>query len=461
MPPPDIDLVALGPRVAGAILLARDEKAPDNRGAGSIDPTEINNNAIFALFGIIGAAFVLVGIWFFFWAKNGGFYFQEDDWDDYKSTVLRRKGPNGTLLSGATPTTNLGGGSIYKDVHEDDGATTVSGLTGITGITPGASDVGGRERHRRRKEVREKKRREKERERERRRAQKSGRHVGEDGILVDEEAEKQAEEQLRAYRDEDAARVGGLNVQSEGSTWDGSTIPSSSVISDDTLSNQQAKPTREASKSRSQKKAGHSEVSASTGYYTTGTESEITATTEATESIVPITKVENPTKARTAGIRKVYSTADRNNRREQERMRAEARRLQSKGRQAASRRDFSWQKAGQPRLDGPSQPALLPAGGITPVAEEGQSMLGTERESHVRFADQDGLASEIYSDTGTKMYHHPIPELSGSSVSGSAVSGSGDGSTVSSAYVDDRRKQRRAERAGERSSGYRREKRRA
>lgn len=33
---------------------------------GIIHPGDINNNAMFALFGIIGAAFVCLGIWFFF-----------------------------------------------------------------------------------------------------------------------------------------------------------------------------------------------------------------------------------------------------------------------------------------------------------------------------------------------------------------------------------------------------------
>lgn len=62
---------------------------------------------------------VLAGIWFFFWAKNGGFRFKKNDWDDYKSTVLRRKGPNGTTLSGATKSTRLGGGSIVAEGNMD------------------------------------------------------------------------------------------------------------------------------------------------------------------------------------------------------------------------------------------------------------------------------------------------------------------------------------------------------
>ncbi|KAJ5533055.1 hypothetical protein N7494_009607 [Penicillium frequentans] len=60
-------------------------------GQGTIDPHSIKMQGLLALFAIIGAAFVLGGIWFFFWAKNGGFHWRKTDWDDYKSTVLRRK----------------------------------------------------------------------------------------------------------------------------------------------------------------------------------------------------------------------------------------------------------------------------------------------------------------------------------------------------------------------------------
>ena len=96
-----------------AYLKARDAPANQyNPGAGMISPTSISNNGIFALFGILAAGLVLSSIWFFFWAKNGGFHFRKGDWEDYKTTVLRRKGPNGTTLSGATKSTKLGDGSV-------------------------------------------------------------------------------------------------------------------------------------------------------------------------------------------------------------------------------------------------------------------------------------------------------------------------------------------------------------
>ena len=88
-------------------------------GAGAYNPRDINNKGFFALFALLGVAMVLAAIWFFFIAKNGGFHFRKGDWEDYKSTVLRRKGPDGKTLSGATKTTVLGGGSVVGARNSD------------------------------------------------------------------------------------------------------------------------------------------------------------------------------------------------------------------------------------------------------------------------------------------------------------------------------------------------------
>ncbi|KAL2162827.1 hypothetical protein VTH06DRAFT_6663 [Thermothelomyces fergusii] len=314
------DVASLGPLAARSILLGRDEsKEHHDPEAGILHPQEINNNAVFAVFGLLGAAFVIGGIWFFFWAKNGGFYFKKGDWEDYKSTVLRRKvGPNGTIYSDATPSTVLGGGSVYKDVDDgvthtgDDVTTVVSGTTGITGITGGVSDISGREKRRKKREQkeREKERRREEKAREKEERRKSRRRVNADGIIIDEEAEKEAQEQLRSYRNEKPARVGGINAETDGSTWDGSTNPSWSTVS-----------------------PSHAD-GADMGSTVT---SELMSNRERT----PTKKEVNE---RAGRIRKVYSTADKTAMRENERLRAEARRLQEKGREAASRpkREFSF-----------------------------------------------------------------------------------------------------------------------
>ncbi|CAK7210069.1 hypothetical protein SEUCBS140593_000704 [Sporothrix eucalyptigena] len=401
-----------GPLAARAILLARDTATAAVDKTGITPPTSINNNGIFALFGILGAAICVAMIWFFFWAKNGGFHFSNNDWDDYKSTVLRRRGPNGTILSNATPSTNLGGGSIYKDVDDNSTEDTrtvitgVSGSTDMTGITGGVSDFLGREKRRKKREQRdrEKERRREEKSNEKLRKKKDGksrssRKVNEDGILVDEMAEAEAQAHLRDYRHEKAARVGGINKASDGSTWDGSNPSHSSV----------------------------------------GTESTVTSELMANREHTP---TNTPKKSSHGGIRKVYSTADRNAAREQERVRSEARRLQDRGRashsyQAAAassggRRDFSWQHG---------EDASTPLRQI----EEGESTrLEDDGRSHVPGAWSD--AGQTESDLGTKSYRHIIPGISAPSTyegSASVVSESTD-----FAYAEEKRKQRQQRRRG-------------
>ncbi|KAI0169486.1 hypothetical protein GGR52DRAFT_573552 [Hypoxylon sp. FL1284] len=401
-------LSQLGPLAARSILLARDNEEDDKKdddrqnkvdpSKGVVKPQDINNTFMFVLFGLIGAALVCAGIWFFFWARNGGFHFRENDWEEYKSTVLRRKGPNGTLLSGATPSTRLGGGSVYKDV--DDGATEYTGgltqMTGdtgdtgstLTGITAGASDLAGREK---RRQKRERKEREREKKKDRKNRERSGkRRVGEDGVLVDEEAEAEARGHLRAYRHEKAARVGGLNKESEGSQWDGSTNPDSSTTAgSDLLSNRQSTPTSTPTKNEAKTTAGRSG----------------------------------------GGIRKVYSTADRNANRENERMRREARREEralmagSSGAGAGVKRDYSFQRARAHHH---------------PAASAVSSSSSAVRESTI----------EEESDVGTKSYHHVIPGLSPSTLSGGGGESSAGGSNLEGSgvsvtdYADEKRRKR-------------------
>ncbi|KAH0538294.1 hypothetical protein FGG08_005114 [Glutinoglossum americanum] len=104
----------LSPRDVGILgrgVIVNRNGAP-RHGAGAVGPNSINNRGMLALFALLFSGLIISAIWFFFWAKNGGFRFREGDWEDYKSTVLRRKGPNGTTLSGATKTTDLGQESL-------------------------------------------------------------------------------------------------------------------------------------------------------------------------------------------------------------------------------------------------------------------------------------------------------------------------------------------------------------
>jgi hypothetical protein len=139
----------------------------------------------------------LTAIWFFFWAKNGGFKWRgKDDWEDYKSTVLRRKGPDGKTLSNATKSTRLGGGSV---VHGGSfGAESSVGWTEETATNADERDY---------------------------RDAEEGKHGLRGGDGRRERKEKKGrrdhtndynDPDLQGYRHEKAARVGGLNRQADG-----------------------------------------------------------------------------------------------------------------------------------------------------------------------------------------------------------------------------------------------------
>ncbi len=197
----------LSPMDTYHVLTARSSKsttAASNPGAGSIDPNDINMKGIQALFAIIGASFVLGAIWFFFWAKNGGFKWQKGDWDEYKSTVLRRKGPNGTTLSNATKSTILGGGSVVGDGYSDKDTATIA--DGRTVMTETMTDLSSEAPIIKEKKgfANKKKNQKKEtaKERKLREANEAAWEGGHD-------------DDVRAYRHEKPARVGGLNKDSD------------------------------------------------------------------------------------------------------------------------------------------------------------------------------------------------------------------------------------------------------
>ncbi|CAI7570972.1 unnamed protein product [Penicillium glandicola] len=171
-----------------------DTSTPDY-GQGTIDPQSIKMQGLMALFAIIGLAFVLGGIWFFFWAKNGGFVWRKGDWDDYKSTVLRRKGPDGKTLSNATASTKLGGGSVVGKGYTDDGYSFTEGSYTDTATT-----------------VTEKSRGKKFRETAKEKLLRRNKH---------EQWEGADDADVRAYREEKPARIGGMNREADG-TYNGS-----------------------------------------------------------------------------------------------------------------------------------------------------------------------------------------------------------------------------------------------
>jgi hypothetical protein len=163
--------------------------------SGSRNPNDLAGPGFQALFALIGVGMTLTAIWFFFWAKNGGFKWREDDWEDYKSTVLRRKGPDGKTLSNATKSTRLGGGSV---VHGGSyGAESSIGYTDETGTSVDANEYRDAE-------------------------EGKGGLRGGDGRTRKEKKNRRDhtndynDPELRDYRHEKAARVGGLNRQADG-----------------------------------------------------------------------------------------------------------------------------------------------------------------------------------------------------------------------------------------------------
>ncbi|PTB72484.1 hypothetical protein M440DRAFT_1405484 [Trichoderma longibrachiatum ATCC 18648] len=369
-----------GPLVEGARLMARLSKRTVDPSKGVLDPHDINNAGFFFLFALIGVGFVITGIWFFFYAKNGGIYFQDHDWDDYKSTVLRRKGPNGTVLSGATESTDLGGGSVYKrydddDHDDDDRRTAITDSTYLTGITAGASDIFAREKRKKKREAREAERR--KRRGDKGKSTEATSSTAFEGV-VDEKAEREAKKLLRSYRHEKAARVGGINKEAEGSEWEGSTNAAESSV---------------------------------------GATSELLLHQEPTPTSSSPTKAEGGSpekKPAKSGIRKVYSTADRRENREAERLRAEARRLRAADKIA--QRDFGYQRAAGAVTNSELSESLLSGSG----SGGGSTTLGES-------------IPEEESEVGTKSYHHPLPELK-----------------------EQRRREREERRARRSKSGYRR-----
>ena len=195
------DMSALSPLQAHSMLSARNGIKARNidPAAGSVSPDAINMKGVQALFGLIGASFVLGCIWFFFWAKNGGFQWRKGDWDDYKSTVMRRKGPNGTTLSNATKSTRLGGGSVVGDGYSDGTMTELSSEAPIITEKKKANNKkakaskGMNSENQKEKKIRE--------------ANEASWEGG-------------ADNDVRAYRHERVAKVGGLNRYSDAEFYD-------------------------------------------------------------------------------------------------------------------------------------------------------------------------------------------------------------------------------------------------
>lgn len=306
-------------------------------GQGSIDPQSIKMQGLMALFAIIGAAFVLGAIWFFFWAKNGGFVWRKGDWEDYKSTVLRRKGPDGRTLSNATKSTKLGGGSVVGRGYSDDGYTYTDETYTETATT--MTDEKPKKKRNFKETAKQKLMRRRK----------------------DERWEGEADADVRAYREEKPARIGGMNREADG-TYHGSDYDSS------------APPT------------------------TRYNESEMSEVRDYAYEAPRRSRHRNPSGfSFTAGSEDVLSQAT-----EEHHLRDPSTRRQNRRRDREHRRSAAAPSAPSSRTSSPrkKERRSVPGGYTEPLDF---SSSGTRSEYQYSNVDTE--------DSGTKSYHHPIPGL--------------------------------------------------
>ena len=225
--------------------------------------------------------------------------------------------------------------------------------------------------------------------------------------IEDEEVDAGVRDALRTYRHEKPARVGGLNKQPDGSAWSGS-ANDNSTASSELLSNRELTPTSTPTKVRKERRDN----------YTGGT----------------------------GGIRKVVSTSNggsssfwsrsiasgKETNEEEEHIKAEAKKLQDKGR-AAQRRDFSFSVGD----DGSSVSGSGLNDEERQARREQREARRASRSPNKKvpgsYHEESVMGSEMSGDLGTKSYHHPIPGLS---------------STAGSEYAEERRKKRGYRRDG-------------
>ena len=181
--------------IAKTVVKRADDVYKQLAAAGARKPDDLKGPGFQVLFALIAVGMCIMALWFFFWAKNGGFKWRKDDWEDYKSTVLRRKGPDGKTLSNATKSTRLGGGSV---VHGGSyGAESSIGYTDETGTSADANEYRDAEEG------------------------KGGLRGGDGRTRKEKKGRRDHtndynDPELRKYRHEKAARVGGLNRQADG-----------------------------------------------------------------------------------------------------------------------------------------------------------------------------------------------------------------------------------------------------
>ncbi|KAI9726900.1 MAG: hypothetical protein M1828_000248 [Chrysothrix sp. TS-e1954] len=323
--------------------------------AGSKSPQTFNNKGFFALFALLGAAMVVASIWFFFWAKNGGFHWRKGDWDDYKSTVLRRKGPDGKTLSNATPRTDLGQKSIAGTF--DNHGPQMTEVKDFGHREPAPQRQHHRHHHHRHH------------------------HAHQDR----DHSEESVDDAVKAYRHEKAARVGGLNCEHDGSHFGFSSTEGSEVMTNDSrthLRPRAASPKKKGFMERKREKKNDKKVEK--------TQKKTKATEKRSANHTPRRPAERRPSLSTAADSLDSSNDATNNYYSNYRPPVQpfADRRESPRRHSAPRHS----QAGVPQRSGRASPKKQTIYNRTPGSFDVQSEAGS-------------------SDLGTKSYSHHIPEL--------------------------------------------------
>ncbi|THW04968.1 hypothetical protein D6D25_08246 [Aureobasidium pullulans] len=188
--------------------------------AGCLDPSKVNNKIYFSLFAIIGAAIVVASIWFFFHAKNGGFHWQQGDWDDYKSTVLRKKDANGNTIYSARSTImppSKGDRIAAKSVvgYDEKGRKGIMAVRGFGGshsvyYSDSFTQYTGGDRSDAMTSI----------SRNEKRPAKMQIRGGHAPSATTDHSRRYRDRDLRDYKHEKPARVGGMNRSADGTTYD-------------------------------------------------------------------------------------------------------------------------------------------------------------------------------------------------------------------------------------------------
>lgn len=198
-------------------------RAPPVPCAGCLDPSKVNNKVYFSLFALIFLAIVLASIWFFFHAKNGGFHWQQGDFEDWKSTVLRKKDANGNTIYSARSVVSRPRKSdriAAKSVvgYDEKGRKGIMAIRGFGGshsvyYSDGFTQYSGGDRSDAMTSI-------SRNNNEKRQTKPKIRGGYTEAPTTTDHSRRYRDRDLRDYKHEKPARVGGMNRSADGTSYD-------------------------------------------------------------------------------------------------------------------------------------------------------------------------------------------------------------------------------------------------